>query len=101
MEFGLAETTLEIEPENINLKHALKVKPAQLNFIPIVRVHAASAAQPVNGSDLNECLDSDSLLAKSDEVEGDNYPTNYWFETFPTMLLQGVPENSFKKMRLR
>ncbi|KAG5252640.1 SWI/SNF-related matrix-associated actin-dependent [Salix suchowensis] len=97
----LAETTLEIEPENINLKLALKVKPAQLNFIPIVRVHAASAAQPVNGSDLNECLDSDSLLAKSDEVEGDSYPTNYWFETFPTMLLQGVPENSFKKMRLR
>uniref|UniRef100_A0A6N2NIK8 HIRAN domain-containing protein n=1 Tax=Salix viminalis TaxID=40686 RepID=A0A6N2NIK8_SALVM len=72
---GLAETTLEIEPENINLKHALKVEPAQLNFIPIVRVHAASAAQPVNGSDLNECLDSDSLLAKSDEVEGDSYPT--------------------------
>ncbi|KAJ6756546.1 hypothetical protein OIU79_028855 [Salix purpurea] len=98
---GLAETTLEIEPENINLKHALKVEPAQLNFIPIVRVHAASAAQPVNGSDLNKCFDSDSLLAKSDEVEGDNYPTNYWFETFPTMLLQGVPENSFKKMRLR
>ncbi|KAJ6749587.1 hypothetical protein OIU85_000243 [Salix viminalis] len=98
---GLAETTLEIEPENINLKHALKVEPAQLNFIPIVRVHAASAAQPVNGSDLNECLDSDSLLAKSDEVEGDSYPTNYWSETFPTMLLQGVPDNSFKKMRLR
>ncbi|KAF9664522.1 hypothetical protein SADUNF_Sadunf16G0027500 [Salix dunnii] len=98
---GLAETTLEIEPENINLKHALKVEPAQLNFIPIVRVHAASAAQPVNGSDLNECLDLDSLLAKSDEVEGDKYPTNYWFETFPKMLLQGDPENSFKKMRLR
>jgi hypothetical protein len=46
-------------------------------------------------------LDSDSLFAKSDEVEGDNYPTNYWFETFPKMLLQGVPENSFKKMRFR
>jgi hypothetical protein len=92
------------------------VEPAQLKFIPIVRVGndkvsvkgaaangvlAASAVQPVNGSDLNECLDSDSLFAKSDEVEGDNYPTNYWFETFPKMLLQGVPENSFKKMRFR
>jgi hypothetical protein len=113
---GLAESTFEIEPANINLKHALKVEPAQLKFIPIVRVGndkisvkcasangvlAASAVQPVYGSDLNECLDSDSLFAKSDEVEGDIYPTNYWFETFPKMLLQGVPENSFKKMRFR
>ncbi|KAJ6912485.1 hypothetical protein NC651_015022 [Populus alba x Populus x berolinensis] len=50
---------------------------------------------PVMGTDLNEGLASDSLYSDS---EGDNdYPTDYWTDTFPKMLLQGIPENSLQE----
>jgi len=55
----------------------------------------ALCAVPVMGTDLNEGLASDPLHSDS---EGDNdYPTDYWSDTFPKMLLQGIPENSLQE----
>jgi len=55
----------------------------------------ALCALPVMGTDLNEGLASDPLHSDS---EGDNdYPTDYWSDTFPKMLLQGIPENSLQE----
>ncbi|CAK7339877.1 unnamed protein product [Dovyalis caffra] len=71
-----------------------------------VRVEGASnnvvvlalCALPVKGTDLIEDLASDPLPAVSEVVE--DYPTDYWSETFPKMLLQGIPEISLKEKEI-
>ncbi|CAK7339876.1 unnamed protein product [Dovyalis caffra] len=99
----LSEHTFEIELANINAKPALQVEPEHLNFIPIgavghnkVSVEGACSNgiipvivfRNVKGTGLTECLASDPLFSSFEDFEGANYPTNYWSETFPKMLLQ-------------
>ncbi|KAJ6380743.1 hypothetical protein OIU77_029610 [Salix suchowensis] len=55
-------------------------------------------AVPVMGTDLIEGSASDPLPSDS---EGDNdYPADYWLETFPKML-QGIPGNSLQEEKIQ
>lgn len=90
--------TLRNKPERITDRPAVQVEPEKLTFIPLGAAgHDAHAVREVMDTDLTEGLASRPLSADFEELEGNDYPTDYWSETFPKMLLQGIPEQSLQE----